>query len=219
MTRRTCPACQRRYAGLVDPACAVCGGFGVLHLGAAALHDADPPVVARAIGLYLEGKARAAHDTYPIGPGRTVALADAVTDLRLAGILTPVPPGRPPEFAEPTPDTLYPATRAADAEAYALARAAGAHLTPATAANLDAEPILYGTEDRPLATGLLPTVSAAGSPSCIARTADPKDALGSTRADTYARLVCDRKATVMAGAVDRTVTMRARRQNLTRPRP
>ena len=87
MASRTCPACQRRYAGLIDPECVICGGRGVLGLGAAALHKQEPPAVARAIEVYLEAAARAAQQHLPIGDERREALAAAVDELRHGGLI------------------------------------------------------------------------------------------------------------------------------------
>lgn len=48
---RTCPACQTRYGGHIDPACALCLGEGVLALGSKWCDDDDPEIVARAVGM------------------------------------------------------------------------------------------------------------------------------------------------------------------------
>ena len=77
--------CQRRYAGLIDPACAVCDGIGVLNLGAPALHKTEPAAVARSVEVYLESAARQA-DTLPI-TDRLPALRAAVVELRHAGVI------------------------------------------------------------------------------------------------------------------------------------
>lgn len=86
MASRTCPVCQRRYAGLVDPECVVCSGVGVLSLGAAALHKSPPEAVARSIEVYLEAAARRAEQQLPIAD-RSPVLATAVAELRHAGVL------------------------------------------------------------------------------------------------------------------------------------
>lgn len=57
---RTCPACARREAGLIDPECIVCAGDGRLELGPLALHRRTPQVVARAVEMNLEATARLA---------------------------------------------------------------------------------------------------------------------------------------------------------------
>jgi hypothetical protein len=93
MAARTCPACQRRYAGLVDPDCVICRGAGVLRLGHAGLHKNDPAVVARAIEGYLEAYLRAVDQMLPIGNAKLEALANAVSELVHAGlILDPLSP-------------------------------------------------------------------------------------------------------------------------------
>lgn len=95
MAARTCPACQRRYAGLVDPECVICQGAGVLRLGPAALHKNEPAVVARAIEGYLEAYLRSVDQMLPIGNPKLEALGNAVSELVHAGLLadplTPVP--------------------------------------------------------------------------------------------------------------------------------
>jgi hypothetical protein len=86
VSRRTCPACARRYAGLVAEDCPVCDGVGTLGLGAAALATAEPSAVARAVELYLEGKARRANGRRPHTEHRH-AVEEAVMELRSAGVL------------------------------------------------------------------------------------------------------------------------------------
>lgn len=210
MARRTCPACARRYAGTVDPDCPVCEGVGVLALHPVALYRSDIPVVARAIELYLEASARDAANQLPLGEPRRNALAQAVTRLRKARVID-APLGV--ADAEPTTNPTRPDTRPIDVEASRLAYQLGQPTRPADQANLDADPILYGIDDRPRATGLLPQVSAAGSPSFIAKAADPTDALGpDTRAMAYDRMATDRAAVVVAHAVDAAVNLQTRRE-------
>lgn len=87
MPSRTCPACSRRYAGLIDPDCVICAGVGALTLGAAGLHKNDPAVAARAVEIYLEVTARHALKSLPIGEPRMEALSAAVAELKHAGLL------------------------------------------------------------------------------------------------------------------------------------
>lgn len=210
MTRRTCPVCPRRYAGLVDADCPVCQGVGVLALGAAALYRADAAAVARAVEFYLEAATREAAGQYPPGELRRDCLALAADRLRVAGLI-----GDPIGVADPEDhhdDTEGPARRIADYEAARLVAEVGGEVRPQDRANLDAEQVLYGPDDRPRAAGLLPRVSADGWPSQAAMAADPVDALGpSTRAQVYARQTKDRAATVLVAAVDRAVGIKARR--------
>lgn len=212
MPRRTCPTCPKRYAGLVDTQCPVCEGVGVVALGAAALERHEPAVVARTIELYLESASREAANHFPPGDLRLDALAIAAQRLRVAGVM-----GAPLGVAEAegrieAPQS--PETRVADWEA---TRCVGLFDTdvvikPSDLANIDAEQTIYGPDDRPHASGLLPSVSADGWPSAMVKAADPRDALGaSTRAIAYARQSADRTAQVVANAVDRAIELRTRR--------
>ncbi|WP_141658821.1 hypothetical protein [Carbonactinospora thermoautotrophica] len=208
--RRCCPACVRRYAALVAPDCPVCKGVGVLGLGAAALHHYEPAVVARAVEFYLEAKAREAAEQLPLGAPRREALAAATDELRYAGVIAdPLVSGDPARHRADAPEGT--ARRVTDAEAARLAYLTGATPSPVDQANLDRPPILYGPDDRPLARSL-PVVSAAGSPTFLARAADPADPLGDTRAAVYERRARDWRANVVAAAVDRVRSIRTRRQ-------
>ncbi len=86
MASRTCPLCQRRYAGLVEPTCVVCDGVGVVGLGAPALHKTAPEAVARSVEVYLESAAGKAIDTLPQSD-RLPALRAAVGELKHAGVI------------------------------------------------------------------------------------------------------------------------------------
>jgi hypothetical protein len=208
-SRRTCPACSRRYAGLIDPDCVVCWGVGVVGLGPAALHRCEPAVVARAIELHLEAASRAAAEDLPLGDARREALAAAVDELRVAGVIAdPLAHGAPANSRPDAPEGA--ARRVTDSEASRLAYLVGARPRPCDPANLDAEAIEYGLDDRPLARSL-PVVSAGGAPSFLAKAADPADPLGDTRRQVYARNATDRRATVIAAAVARVPAIRARR--------
>ena len=212
MSRRTCPACARRYAGLVDPQCLVCWGLGVVGLGTAALHVDEPATVARAIEIYLESKARESEVSHPIGEPRREALAAAVDELRIAGVIADtVQLGTPANSRQDAPEGT--ARRVNDSEGARLAWLHGGRSRPSDMANLDAPPVVYGIDDRPLVHSL-PRVSAAGSQSALAKVADPADPLGDTRAAAYTREARERRAGVMAAAVGRVQTIRARRAAL-----
>lgn len=209
MARRTCPACPRRYAGLVDVDCVVCDGVGVIALHPVALHRQDAAVVSRAVELYLEAAAREDANRLPLGDPRKTALAAAVARLRAARIIE-APLGVSEREQAHAPEG--PERRIADSEAARVVSQLGGSVRPSDAANLDAAPVTYGIHDRPRASGLLPRVSAGGSPSAMAKAADPTDALGpDTRAEVYARMSLDRQAAVLAAAVDRVVATLARR--------
>lgn len=90
-----------------------------------------------------------------------------------------------------------------DAEAARLTGMLGAQITPADFAALDSPPIVYSITDRPLASGRLPEVSAAGAPAYLARVADPKNPLGDTPAEAMERVRIEHRADVYARATDR----------------
>jgi hypothetical protein len=208
-SRRTCPACARRYAGLITPDCAVCWGVGVIGLGPAALHRSEPAVVARSIELYLEAASRTVAADLPLGDERRDALAAAADELRVAGVIADsLAHGEAAHHRADAPEGA--ARRVTDSEAARMAHLAGARLTPSDAANLDAEAIEYGLDDRPLAKAL-PVVSASGSQSFLARAADPADPLGDTRQQVYARDATERRAVVLSAAVGRVGAIKARR--------
>lgn len=204
--RQTCPLCRRRTTGVVDPDCIVCEGIGVIGLGTYGIvhHGAD--VTGRAVELYLEAAAREATTDLPIGQPRLNALHAAVTRLRDLGVITaPLGVTEPSTLGDPLP------THTLEAAAARAAFLMGATVTPSDAANTTAPPIRYNPDDRPRATGLLPTTSQAGYPSALARVGDPTDALGpDTRAHVYADQAAQRQAHVLASAIDTAAAKRAR---------
>ncbi|WP_053207970.1 hypothetical protein [Jiangella muralis] len=220
MPSRLCPACTRRYAALVDDHCPVCRGAGTIQLGAAALYRDEPAVVARSIEMYLEAASREAAAVLPPDDpqssslGRRYALAEAADELRRAGVIQADPDeistetraAMPP--SPPSPEG--PARRADDAEAAMLTHRTGRTPRPSDRANLDAAPTVYAATDRPLAR-TLPRVSAAGWPSALAKAADPVDPFGSTGRAALTRISRERRAGIIASAVDRALTIAARR--------
>lgn len=90
-----------------------------------------------------------------------------------------------------------------EAEAARLTGMLGAEITPADFAALDSPPVVYGITDRPLASGMLPQVSAAGAPAHLARVADPKNPLGDTPAEAMERRRVEHRADVYARATER----------------
>lgn len=209
--RRLCPACQRRYAGLVAHDCPVCAGTGVLALGAAALHHYDTAAVARAVDLYLEHAAQEATTRLPLGDRRQF-LEAAVDELRTAGVLasTADAAGRPART--PSPGDAG-SVRVAELEAHRVTRALGRPPTPRVAAALAArpDPALPGVTAR-RNRGEVPHVSSTGHPAAVPTIADPIDPLG----DDVAVLVSRRRntdhlATVIATAVPKAARDRRRR--------
>lgn len=169
--RRTCPSCTRRYAGLVDPECVVCHGVGSLTLGAAALHYYPAEAVGRAIELYLE--TRAAEANHTTTPEKRLGVVEAACDeLRHAGVLATTPDHRaaPTATAPPIPTSLV------ELAARQYATRLGGTPTTTTTATVDAGPQPL-TRARPHRTAM-PTLSAAGYPSHLARVCDPVDPLG-----------------------------------------
>jgi len=148
--------------------CPICGGDGILNLGAAALIHHHPVVVALAAEYHLEASARTALAGDPTATGAQrarAALGEAVVDLVTTGILafrrhtTNGYPGRP---AMPT------ATAAAMVPQYATG----------DAARLSAPPVVFEADERPMGYGGIPGFSAAGYLAYLSRATDPLDALG-----------------------------------------
>lgn len=206
--RRTCPACSRRYAGLIAPDCPVCQGLGVLTLGAGALHHFEPAAVARAVELYLEAKARQSRQELPLGQHRQ-ALEAHVDELRVAGVLasTADAGGHP---ARPTPPVDASSARVAELDAYRATRQLGASPDPAVLNALTA-PELPLELARPR-DGRPPQASATGHPSAIATIADPIDPLGPNTGDLeLERDTRTHRARVIAASVPAAATRRRSR--------
>lgn len=212
MSRRACPACARRYAGLIPDDCPVCDGIGILSLGNAALARHAPAAVARAVELYLEHAAHRAARDLPYAQ-RRAALELAVTELRTAGILatiadtgTPATPAQPDDAQART---------LAEREAYAVATELNARPTTAVLNSLAASTLPL-TACRP-GEHVIAIASANGHPAQLARAADPIDPLG----PDLLELAADRRSTehagrVLAGATDELRTRRERRQRTDR---
>ena len=206
--RRTCPACSRRYAGLIAPDCPICQGLGVLTLGAAALHHFEPAAVGRAVELYLEAKARQSRQELPLGQHRQ-ALESHVDELRVAGVLaSTADAGGHPARSPVPPDAS--SARVAELDAYRATRQLGA--TPDTAVlNALTSPDLPLDRARPR-DGRPPQASATGNPSALAAIADPIDPLGpDTGALTIQRHAHDHRARVIAAATPTAATRRSNR--------
>lgn len=206
--RRTCPACSRRYAGLIAPDCPVCQGLGVLTLGAAALHHFEPAAVARAVELYLEAKARQSRQELPLGQHRQ-ALEAHVDELRVAGVLATIGDTAGHPARTPVPQDASSA-RVAELDAYRATKALGAR--PDTAVlNALAAPELPLELARPR-DGRPPQASATGHPSAIATIADPIDPLGPDSGELeLTRDARTHRARVIAASVPTAATRRRSR--------
>ena len=206
--RRVCPACQRRYAGLIAPDCPICQGLGVLTLGAAALHHYEPPAVARSVELYLEAKARQSRTELPLGQHRQ-ALEASVDELRVAGVLASTADATGHPARNPVPPDASSA-RVAELDAYRATKALGASPDPAVLNALNAPelPLEYA---RPR-DGRPPQASANGHPSAIATIADPIDPLGPNTGELdLDRAAHTHRARVIAASVPTAATRRRSR--------
>lgn len=164
MTLRVCPLCTLRPAAIIDPACYVCAGHGVLELGHA-IREYDGPTVSTALALALEGAAR---DIDKRTDARNVDpkphLEKTIAKLVRAGLLTP-----PKAPAPVTPD----ATGKRSGSCSALAHRATGRMPDMTdQLMIRAHPYPYRHTDRPGARGL-PLMSANFHPSSLARIGNP----------------------------------------------
>ena len=153
----------------------VCQGVGSIGLGAAALAHAEPSAVARAVELYLEGKARSAK-RLPHTQHRA-SIEAAMAELAAAGIITnaldraaPQAPRRRRHPEGPVADSV------AEVKAVQLALDLGAPVTGDSARALGREPVALGTARRRGAP--FPHASAAGHTAALCVAADPIDPLG-----------------------------------------
>lgn len=187
--RRTCPACSRRYAGLVAPDCPVCQGIGTLTLGPPILNALPPQAAARAIELRLEQVARQTQATYPIGhPAHAETLEQTVRDLTYRGCLADplLTPSAPVHDAAPSHHAVVRAIASGhrpeqvwDQLATNFDKIPGPEAARHIHA-LDAPPTIHGRDDRPHANGQLPRVSTNGSHSSMAQATDPWHPLETT---------------------------------------
>lgn len=206
--RRTCPACARRYAGLVAHDCPVCQGLGVLTLGAAALHHYGTAATARAVDLFLEHAAQEATRQLALA-SRREALEAAADDLRVAGVLaSPVDNRHVTPARTPAPQDAQ-AARVTELDALRLTRELGRPAGVPVLSALAAAPIPL-EEARPR-DGRPPQASAQGLPSRLATIADPIDPLGPDTGELdIARRRSEHTAAVVARAVPQAAHSRRR---------
>ncbi len=207
--RRVCPACLRRYAGLVAAECPVCQGMGILALGAAALHHHEAPAVARAVDLYLEHAAQEAQRTLSLGDQRA-ALEAATDELRVAGVLAT----SSETYTRPLRHT------SAEAEAQSVLELDADQIVRELARPANGEIrrmlVLAPVDDlepyRPRLGGV-PTASRNGHLTAVAVIADPIDPIGPDVAHLAQQ---DQEHTyqgrVLAGAVPRAAALRHQRE-------
>lgn len=191
---RQCPACVRRRQNVIDPDCVICQGAGTLEMGEAALQSYSPEVVAEAILLTLEAKARAGDQGLTLSDDRLHGIRAGLIELQDAGILSNTR-GISPRLS---PALL--ADRAAARPALRLAsRVVQEQLDGLDAILANATPHEYTEEDRPGGRGL-PLLSRDGHPSHLARLTDPADPQGDTRDQVRQRRADRRRATVLSRA-------------------
>ncbi|RIJ76595.1 hypothetical protein D1871_11010 [Nakamurella silvestris] len=190
-----CPACARRLTMLVEDDCPICGGTGVLALGAAGLARHPAEVASRAIEIALEGIAK--ESLAAAGPDMTVArrhLTRGVGELTKAGLIAKTP----------QPEPLHLAARLSTEDIKTEARRMN-RKHPADDAVLDAPALAWEPDDRPLAAGGIPGFSAAGYIANLARVCDPLDPLARTTRDHAVSVIhTERHAKVLAAAAVHT---------------
>ena len=203
MITRCCPACSNRHAQLISSNCPVCGGFGTVTLGAAALSLHEPATVALAVEISIEAVARQVDTTMTLTDDRQAPVRAAMTMLTDAGIIdhagTRKTSHRPRHLRLVTDDSI--AVEAA-AEYVPTVTARDAILTLAPAYE-------YAEHERPNARGL-PVMSAAGHPSHTARIADPMTPGNNTAETNRQRRQQTRAAGILVEAAPKVVSIKAR---------
>lgn len=216
--RRICPACNHRKNQLIDPDCSVCQGRGLLQLGAGAMTLYTADVVAEAIVLALEAKAREADQTLTLSDDREASVREAVSMMVEAGVLASQ--DAPLHLAPPPPPPPYKRTRKRDdAGRYAAefepsqvaAQCVQTELFPLDSALAAAPAFEYEEHERPNARGL-PVLSANGHPSHLARVTDPMEPGADTRAEARRRHSDHLHALALVEAVPEVVRVKAQRR-------
>lgn len=172
MTRRTCPACARRYGGLIDGDCPVCAGVGSLSLGPPALASNEPSAIARAVEIYLESAGLSALRLD--APERRERIEAAVRELQIAGVLAMS--GDTAYYPREWPSGPI-AESVAEIRAIRLTRALGIIVTPTVLSGLAAGNVIPLSAARRRGDPW-PRASANGSRSALLRVCDAIDPLG-----------------------------------------
>jgi len=185
---RLCPACTTRTQQVVDPGCLVCQGTGHLVLGPAALSVYEAVVVAEAVAIALEAAAREADMALSLSDNRTGPVLAALEELAAGGIITHTPAPHPAA-------TVTNITPAPSRRRHPRPLTKGEQLCfdftglwpePQDRRVITAANHVYTEHDRPHARGL-PTLSAAGHPSHLARITDPAEPGTNTRQEARDR--------------------------------
>jgi hypothetical protein len=178
---------------LICEDCPVCAGVGSLSLGAAALAQAEPAAVARAVELFLEARATAAHH-HPV-TDRATLIEAAVRDLQIAGLL-----GTTTDTATTRRREGAVANSVAEQSAYQLARRLGVVITPRVCNGLAPANVIELRDARRKGDPW-PRASANGHRSRLSLICDPIDPLGEDVKVLHLRRVAhDHLATVLATA-------------------
>lgn len=201
MLMRCCPACTKRHAQLIDPKCPVCLGAGVLRLGPAAIALHEPEIVSQAVAIALEAEARDIDFKLTYSDDRLTPLRNTVKQLIESGILM---------YGIRVPSiTPVAAIEHSDTAAELAARLTEVIIVDVDEKMSNAPACQYDIGDRPNATGL-PTLSAAGYPSHLARITDPAEPGEDTSERIMRRTIEQRRARVLAEAVPETLRLKQR---------
>ncbi|QWY81975.1 hypothetical protein SEA_SICARIUS2_70 [Arthrobacter phage Sicarius2] len=197
---RCCPACTKRTAQLIDPACPVCLGSGVVRLGPAALALHEPVVVSQAIAIALEAEARDIDLKLTYSDDRLTPLRGTVKQLIDAGIMQTgirLPAAHVPQISRSsTPEEL-------------AGKLTDVIIVDVDAKLVDAPSFEYKLGDRPNARGL-PLLSANGHPSHLARITDPVEPGDETGPRVAQRSAQQRQARVLVEAVPEVLRLKQR---------
>jgi hypothetical protein len=193
VTRRVCPLCVVREAGLVSPDCVVCDGYGTLELGARALGFFKPEVVSMTIALALEGQARSMHTAQVRSTDPAPAMRQTLAQLAKAGMIVP-PKRRAP--AGPGATGSHPGP-----PEDVVARCTGITVTDTDHKMIRAHPYPYSPNDRPGVRGL-PLFSNNWHPASLPCVFDPQPFHTTTTEQAIERAKRDHQARVLVAVLD-----------------
>lgn len=191
MTRRVCPLCTVREAGVIDPDCLICTGHGYVELGERALGYFDPSIVSTAVHLALETCAREIHETTQRAQDPGPAIRATLDRMVKAGIVRPKRSA--PKPAGPTGKHPGPA-------AHIVLRTIGTEPTHTDQLMIRAHPYPYDMTDRPGARGH-PLFSNNWHPSSLACVLDPVPFDTTTLTQTLTRRKRGHHARVLAASI------------------